>query len=568
MESNARQHENRWVLTSLILCHIMMLSYSASIHSPTSDEVAHLAAGLRSLRNGEFDLYRVNPPLVKSVAALPLLLTEYETDWTHFRPEPTERCEWTVGHDFAVANGERIFWLVTLGRWFCMPFSIMGLVVSYFFGTNLSGRFSGLCAAALWTFSPNVLGHGALLTPDIPAAALSMTTIYLFWRWLQEHTPKLLLGTGLLLGLALLTKFTCLIILALTLPLLFLYRPGNKYVGLGARLLSLLLIWVIATVTVNLGYGFRGTFTRLDEYDFVSSGLTGRQNVSDTPNRFHGTWIGRIPVPIPKDYVLGIDIQKKDFEKCKWSFLCGEYKRGGWWHYYAICALVKMPVSTLALIAASTLSMFRTSRPHETRGSVGILLLPALAIFVVVSANTGLNRHFRYVAISLPFLFVWLAGFAKRMGDSPKWRLLLLLGVSLSAGSSVAALPHSLSYFNEAIGGANGHRWLLHSNVDWGQNLLLLNAWSDTIPMDDSLYVVYDGPIPPELLGLKSARPSDQHLKSGKSVWYAISVGKMTAPQSNLRHFLKERPAEVIGNTIYIYRVSHDFNRQCHVSSE
>lgn len=42
-------------------------------------------------------------------------------------------------------------------------------------------------------------------------------------------------------------------------------------------------------------------------------------------------------------------------------------------------------------------------------------------------------------------------------------------------GSSLWFYPHSLSYFNELVGGpANGPRHLLGSNVDWGQDLRYL----------------------------------------------------------------------------------------------
>lgn len=41
--------------------------------------------------------------------------------------------------------------------------------------------------------------------------------------------------------------------------------------------------------------------------------------------------------------------------------------------------------------------------------------------------------------------------------------------------STIHVYPHQLCYFNEAAGGAvGGHKHLLHSNVDWGQDFLLL----------------------------------------------------------------------------------------------
>src|SRR5689334_13881732 len=65
----------------LVLAQCVLLVYSAWVHSPTLDEPAHLVAGLRNLRTGDSDVYRVNPPLVRSIAAVPVLvagLNKYE----------------------------------------------------------------------------------------------------------------------------------------------------------------------------------------------------------------------------------------------------------------------------------------------------------------------------------------------------------------------------------------------------------------------------------------------------------------------------------------------------------
>lgn len=57
----------------LLLMHAGLLAWSIPRHSPTIDEMGHLAAGLSHWEFGRFDLYRVNPPLVRMVAALPLM---------------------------------------------------------------------------------------------------------------------------------------------------------------------------------------------------------------------------------------------------------------------------------------------------------------------------------------------------------------------------------------------------------------------------------------------------------------------------------------------------------------
>jgi hypothetical protein len=49
-----------------------------------------------------------------------------------------------------------------------------------------------------------------------------------------------------------------------------------------------------------------------------------------------------------------------------------------------------------------------------------------------------------------------------------------------SVGSSLWYYPHSLSYFNELVGGPmGGPKHLLDSNIDWGQDLFYLKDWLD-----------------------------------------------------------------------------------------
>ncbi len=61
--------------------------------------------------------------------------------------------------------------------------------------------------------------------------------------------------------------------------------------------------------------------------------------------------------------------------------------------------------------------------------------------------------------------------------------VLTLLCVAGSATSSLWNHPHSLAYFNEAAGGpANGHKYMLGSNLDLGQDLYFLRAWLHNNP--------------------------------------------------------------------------------------
>ncbi|MSR59883.1 MAG: phospholipid carrier-dependent glycosyltransferase [Planctomycetaceae bacterium] len=209
----------------LLAVHAGMLAWIAWRKSPTIDEPAHLAAGLSHWKFGRFDLYRVNPPLVRLVAALPMLLVDPKTDWSAFSEAPYARPDFAIGSVFAAANGAETFWHFTLARWFCIPFSLLGGWVCYRWGRDLYGPGAGIVALILWCFCPNILGNGALITPDVAAASFGVLSGYTFWRWLRHPGWKPALIAGFALGLAELTKSTWIILFGLW-PALWLFSSA------------------------------------------------------------------------------------------------------------------------------------------------------------------------------------------------------------------------------------------------------------------------------------------------------------------------------------------------------
>src|SRR6266852_4090544 len=210
---------SRVVVLLLLLLHAGLLAYGAAWHSPTNDEVAHLSAGISHWYFRTFELYRVNPPLVRMLAAFPVLFARPFTDWSHLQGEV--RPEWTVGTDFVEANGEQCFWYFTLARWACIPLSLAGGYICFRWATDLYGRMAGFLALILWCFCPNVLAQGQLITPDMGGTALGVAAGYFFWRWLREPSWSTAFVGGATLGLAELTRSTWLVLFLLW-PLLWL----------------------------------------------------------------------------------------------------------------------------------------------------------------------------------------------------------------------------------------------------------------------------------------------------------------------------------------------------------
>lgn len=78
----------------------MMLAFGATRHSPVVDEPGHLIAGLSHWELGRFDLYRVNPPLVRLAATFPVSCMQPKIDGSSYSPNPWNRSEFVLGRQF------------------------------------------------------------------------------------------------------------------------------------------------------------------------------------------------------------------------------------------------------------------------------------------------------------------------------------------------------------------------------------------------------------------------------------------------------------------------------------
>jgi hypothetical protein len=560
-----------------------MLSVSAYRHSPVMAEVGHLSAGISHWRFGRFDLYRVNPPLVRMVAAVPVLAMDPCTDWTNYNLAVVERAESRVGVDFVNANGPRVFWLYTLGRWACIPFSVIGGYFCYRWASELYGAAAGLVACTLWCCCPNISGHGALIMPDVPPAALGLAACYAFWRWLRQPAWRSTFVAGGVLGLAELAKTTLIVFYPLWPILWLIYRwPDRMRMSLcdwGREATMLIAAMLGGLYLINLGHNFEGSFQRLGDYSFRShmlSGMPAGESISHPAgNRFAGSWLARVPVPVPKDYLRGIDTQRVDFEAKRASYLGGIWSDHGWWYVYLYAAAVKVPLGTwlAGFLAAGTILLGWRSRA-EWRDEFQVLI-PLLVLGIVVSSHTAFSGCFRYVFPAFPFALVlasrWAADFAR------PHRKTVCLGAAALAWtitSSLFVYPHSISYFNELAGGPrHGAKYLLESNIDWGQDLLYLKDWLDRhadVKLDGLAYYssyparlggVPETPYPPPGPGSEQVRPRPSGLAldlGPKAGWYALSVNSIRDRSRQFEYFLRFEPAATAGYSIHIYHITPD----------
>jgi hypothetical protein len=561
----------RLALLIVLTVHCSLLGLQAFWQSPTPDEMAHLAAGLHCVREQRFDDYPVNPPLVKCLGAIGASALDCNLPPIPVSLALENRPEFLIGDVFLHANPGRFMPLLSAARLACIPLSLAGALGCYVWAARLASARAGLVAAILWCSCPNILGHGALITADVAGAALAIWSCLAFARWMERPTPTSALLAGAVLGVALLAKFTCLLLVPALATAWFCVTwrrrkrwaaPSGNHGAPPAHQLALLIL--ASLLVVNYGYRFQGSLEPLGSQHFVSRSLAApRQGNAAAANRFSGTLVGNVPSPFPSLYLRGLDLQMRDLEHASPCYLNGTWQRGGWWYFYVLALLYKVPASSLILFVAGIAYALRRNLPL---GDVLALLIPPALVLLAACSSSARTVHFRYVLGCLPFLFILSAVAIDRV---PRLRLPGVVLVVLSVATGACVFPHSMSYFSRLAGGPlNGHKHLLDSNLDWGQDLLHLKRWCERHPQARPLFVTVTG-TPPHLLGIESQPipvpfgvtalpwdPSRAPRSNPPAGWYIISANKLL-DQIDAFDYLRNRTAvSRIGYSLYCYRLT------------
>lgn len=583
-----------------LVCSISICVNLASIawldwrHSPVFDEAAHLATASYVLETGRFDFYSVNPPLTRyavSIATLPFMT---DSSWIGEVPRKREvgaRPEWKAGVTFVLRNPDNLQLRCAAARWLGLVSSAVGGYVCWRWAGELYGHNACVVAIILWCSSPAVLAWGGTICPDLPATAFGISATYCFWKWLCTPCLVRAVQSGTMLGVALLTKSTWILLFGVW-PLAWVILNFRKHEGIRQSSLQFAGILCIGLLILNCGYGFSNTCRLLGDIHFGSVALAGSASIVHGGvggNRFVGSWAGLLPIPLPADFVRGIDLQKIDFETGLESYLCGKWSKSGWWYYYLACALLKVPLGTWMLALASAWSRLVAKRRATIEGSLRtssvnecdrtacrqcaetLIGVTFFSLLLLVSSQTGVNHHFRYVLPMFPFVCIWVGAVGQFSCRANYFgSRLLILTLLWIVVSSLSVYPHSMSYFNELSGGPlRGDRYLLHSNVDWGQDLYHLKSWiahrNDVHHLQAYLRNPYSTRILTDSTTIfeHDARPQLRSIIADEPLgyfipvpgWYAASIHRLHVSRS-LQWLLRMKPVASVGYSIRVFHVS------------
>lgn len=397
--------------------------------SATSDELPHLVAGYLYWKTQDFKINKEHPPLVKLIAAAPLLYLrpKFDSNWILLNPGSGVR-EWDMGFRFLYENNadQLLLW----GRLPMTFIAVLGAVVTFLWARDMFGRAAGLFALSLYAFSPNLLAHGMLITTDVPLTSFTILTLYLFWKQKPPPSWGSSVGLGLALGAAMSSKFS-----GALWPLIISLLAGlraSRGPDRGRRLVAeakgLLVTGAVAFVFIQATFLFSAApFAYFEGASWV--------NMNHSPTALY--------------------------------FLFGQFKPNGWWYYFLLAFLVKATIPTIvpALLALMDL----VKRKLECAWNEMVLLAAVLIYMVVVSLWAD-NLGVRYLLPVFPLLFIWSSRIIPDVWQKTSGKVACVALAGWQAWAALSSFPNYLPYFNEIVGGpARGTLYLTDSNVDWGQ---------------------------------------------------------------------------------------------------
>jgi hypothetical protein len=286
------------------------------------------------------------------------------------------------------------------------------------------------------------------------------------------------------------------------------------------------------------------------------------------PHNLRLKLLTRISVPAPQ-YFRGLIQNYMQAKGGHRSFLMGRVSRTGWWYYFIVAFLVKTPIPFLLLIGCALASAAVWREWDEW-----FILVPC-AILVLMAMKAHIDIGIRHLLPIYPLMAIFcgrLGGLFERIRSGKEPRTLPVAVTSLAilvvwfAVDSAVVHPRYLTYFNEIAGGPKGgSRFLVDSNLDWGQDLMRLEtALRKHNPPIQSIALAYFGTAEPGAYRIDSipldTDPSNVPLNMKPPVagWVAASVSDLAyfgRPGGSLYWLSHYRPEFIVGNTIRVYHI-------------
>jgi len=577
-------------LAFAILALMLILAfYSMKVDSLTFDELAHIPAGYSYLTQKDYRINPEHPPLVKDLAAIPLLFLDLKFPkdnpaWTQDNAAPAWWVQFDLGTEFIYRSGNDPRDIILYSR---IPMILLLLLLGwkiFFWAKQMGGNYVGLAALSLFAFSPTFLAHGRLVTTDVGAALGVVVSTYLWLAFLKDPSKKNIFLAGLAFGLAMLLKFSLILLIPffgiLTIIYPLIQSNKDKFKNLALYLFKAVIAGLIGLILVIWPV-----------YQFHVSNYPVERQIRDTaadlaPNKvpiLKNLTLSMAKNPLLRplaQYFRGVLMAMQRTSFGNTVFFLGKISASGWKYYFPIIYLLKEPlpfhlmtlfviIGMIFLIRKKVWNLANWIRENFTVFS----LLLFLGIYWSTAILGKLNIGVRHILPTFPFIYLLVAlglkTVIKQLAEK-KQRMALAITFVLFFWLFISALltfPHYISYFNELAGGTkNGYKYAVDSNYDWGQDFYRLMAFIEEKKID-KIYIDYFGGENIEYwLGDKYIKLDPKQIKEPPKGWIAVSLnqfmGGVAEPvpgfdqEIGYYQWLNQyQPVERIGYSILIYHI-------------
>ena len=581
-------------LIALFLLIVMALTAFSSMKqdSLTFDELAHIPAGYSYLTKQDYRINPEHPPLIKDIPAVPLLFLDlnFPDDkpvWTQKEQAPAWWVQFDLGNQFLYhsENNPRdiIIWsrsamillLVFIG-WFL-----------FFWSRKLGGNLVALGTLFLFSFSPTFLAHGRLVNTDTGAVLGSLIAIFFWLKFLKEPNWKNILKAGLGFGLAMILKFSLVLLIpffaVVTFIYVLLFSEKRKEIP------KQIIIYASKAVLAGL---IGVVFIIWPVYQLHVLDYPPEQQLRDTIADISGH-----PIPLMTDiniwmteqeplrglaqYLRGILMASQRTMWGNTAIFMGEISADSWLLYFPLLYLLKIPLafhllSFLALIGVfwkiKELIKKRNFILFIKNNFIVLAFFTWIGIYWAATLVGNLNIGIRHL---LPvFLFTYIIvvlGTTKLISSitQPKIKKMLIIFVFILFGwyafSSLSTFPHYIPYYNELAGGTKqGHKIALDSNYDWGQDFYRFLSFVEEKKIDKIYVDYFGGEDPAYWLQEKYLKLEPKKITEPPQGWIAVSLNQLMGgvakpadgfdQETGYYSWLeKETPVAKAGHSILIY---------------
>ncbi|HAF14094.1 MAG TPA: hypothetical protein DHU55_08990 [Blastocatellia bacterium] len=560
------------VCAALLLLMAANLFGQISRKSLTNDEMIHIPAGYYHLVAGYFQLNNEHPPLVKMWAALPLLFIQpNEPPPAKDEAEHNMNLTWGYQSRFWNDNAEHFEAIIFWTRAFIIITTLALGVLIFLYARDLFGPRAACLSVALFAVEPTVLAHGRIVHTDMAAALVYLLFFYVLRGYVKNPTWRRALLVGLASGIALVTKFSMIIMLPLLACLALvgtvfaarLKAPGRR------PLLHAAFAFLMVLMVVNAAYYFRRPPITTPDVAWVK--LQSPEKFDNLMAVFH--WGSTV---VPTYFLFGFYNFWLHTKHGHPTSLLGHYSSLGWWYYFPVAFALKTSLPFLILSIASLFwALWRLAVNRDPRFLwLVIPLLIYLAVSMISTIDIGV-RHFLPVYM---FLFTLGGALLDRLlrVRYPRHFAIALVALLLSwtTVEALRAYPDYVPYMNQ-LASSHPHWWYLSdSNVEWGDDArdlaeylhargetevrgAISGGWGTLARYGIAYHEIFPKP------GVKI--PDTRYVAIGASF---LNGSTIAVPADENGHFVTEeqrvnylaeyrtlKPEAVIGNSIYVYRV-------------